>query len=99
MRLSLLSQDYHCCHITIIAVKGLALLPLVYHLYLITTFAVFRLSLVSYDYHCCHKSIENIGFLKGLTTIYREGGYKTGGGGHVKLYPYKKGGGAEKVLG
>ena len=28
----------------------------------------------------------------------RGGGYKTGGGGHVKFYPYKKGGGAEKVL-
>ena len=27
------------------------------------------------------------------------GGYKTrGGGGHVKFYPYEKGGGAEKVL-
>ena len=32
---------------------------------------------------------------KGLVTDYREGGggYKTGGGGHVKIYPYEKGGG------
>ena len=30
--------------------------------------------------------------------ITGRGGYKTGGGGHVKFYPYKKGGGAEKVL-
>ena len=28
----------------------------------------------------------------------RGGGYKTGGGGHMKFYPYKKGGGAGKVL-
>ena len=37
---------------------------------------------------------------KGLVTNYRDGGggYKTGGGGgHVKFYPYEKGG-AEKVL-
>ena len=35
---------------------------------------------------------------KGLVTNYGEGGgYKTGGGGHVKFYPYEKGG-AEKVL-
>ena len=35
---------------------------------------------------------------KGLVTYYGEGGgYKTGGGGHVKFYPYEKGG-AEKVL-
>ena len=26
------------------------------------------------------------------------GGYKTEGGGQVKFYPYKKGGGAEKVV-
>ena len=25
-------------------------------------------------------------------------GYKTGGGGHMKFYPYEKGGGAGKVL-
>ena len=48
---------------------------------------------------------------KGLVTNYREGGGATkreGGGGHVKFYPYKKGGGkcfshaeggAQKVLG
>ena len=45
---------------------------------------------------------------KGLVTNYGEGGYKTGGGGHVKFYPYEKGGrvsfshaegGAQKVLG
>ena len=53
---------------------------------------------MSYDYHCCHKSIENIGFLKGLTTNYREGGYKTGGGGACQVIPLQKGG-AEKVLG
>ena len=30
---------------------------------------------------------------KGLVTNYGEGGgYKTGGGGHVKFYPYEKGG-------
>ena len=29
---------------------------------------------------------------KGLVTNYGEGGYKTGGG-HVKFYPYEKGGG------
>ena len=29
--------------------------------------------------------------------ITGRGGYKTGGGGHVKFYPYEKGG-AEKVL-
>ena len=31
---------------------------------------------------------------KGVVTNYREGGYKTGGGGglQVKFYPYKKGG-------
>ena len=28
----------------------------------------------------------------------RGGGYRTGGGGHVKFYPYEKGGEAEKVL-
>ena len=33
---------------------------------------------------------------KGLVTNYREEGYTTGGGGHVKFYPYKKG--AKKVL-
>ena len=27
---------------------------------------------------------------KGLVTKYEGGGYKTGGGGHVKFYPYKK---------
>ena len=28
-------------------------------------------------------------YVKGLVTNYGEGGgYKTGGGGHVKLYPY-----------
>ena len=26
----------------------------------------------------------------------RGGGYKTGGGGHVKFYPYEKGGGGGK---
>ena len=31
---------------------------------------------------------------KGLVTNYGEGGgYKTGGGGHVKFEPYEKGGG------
>ena len=38
---------------------------------------------------------------KGLVTNCGEGGggYKMGGGwGHVNFYPYKKGGGAEKVL-
>ena len=38
---------------------------------------------------------------KGVVTNDREGCYKTGGGGHVKFYPYKyerRGGGAEKVL-
>ena len=34
---------------------------------------------------------------KGLVTNYGKGGYKTGGVGHVKLYPYEKGGGAEQV--
>ena len=36
---------------------------------------------------------------KGLVTNYGEGGAtkRGGGGGHVKFYPYKKGG-AEKVL-
>ena len=35
--------------------------------------------------------------LKGLVTNYGEGGgYKTGGGGHVKFYPYEKGGGGGK---
>ena len=36
---------------------------------------------------------------KGLVTDYREGGAtkREGGGGHVKFYPYEKGG-AEKVL-
>ena len=29
---------------------------------------------------------------KGVVTNYGEGGYKTGGGGHVKFYPYEKGG-------
>ena len=31
---------------------------------------------------------------KGLVTNYGEGGggYKMGGGGHVKFYPYEKGG-------
>ena len=35
---------------------------------------------------------------KGLVTSCGEGGYKMGGGEHVKFYPYEKGGGAEKVL-
>ena len=36
---------------------------------------------------------------KGLVTHYREGGYKTGGGGgHVKFYPYEKGGGRRKCF-
>ena len=31
--------------------------------------------------------------VKGLVTNYWEGGgYETGGGGHVKFYPYEKGG-------
>ena len=34
---------------------------------------------------------------QGLVTNYGEGGYKTGWG-DVKLYPFEKGGGAEKVL-
>ena len=35
---------------------------------------------------------------KGLVTNYGDGGLQTGGGGgHVKFYPMKKGGGAEKV--
>ena len=29
---------------------------------------------------------------KALVIIYREGGYKTRGGGHVKFYPWEKGG-------
>ena len=38
-------------------------------------------------------SARNIGNDKGLVTNYGEGGgYKTGGGGHVKFYPYGKGG-------
>ena len=37
--------------------------------------------------------------LKRLVTNYREGGYKTGGGGrHVKFYPYEKGGGDGRSL-
>ena len=38
--------------------------------------------------------------IKGLVTNYGEGGgaTKREGGGHVKFYPYEKGGGAEKVL-
>ena len=28
----------------------------------------------------------------------RGGGYKTGGGGHMKFYPYEKGGGGRKSL-
>ena len=44
------------------------------------------------------KTAFDVRVTKGLVTNYREGGYKTGGGGvHVKFYPYKKGG-AEKVL-
>ena len=31
-------------------------------------------------------------YIKGLVTNYRKGGYKTGGWGHVKFYPYEKGG-------
>ena len=34
---------------------------------------------------------------KGLVTNYGEGGLQNGRGGHVKFYPYEKGG-AEKVL-
>ena len=34
---------------------------------------------------------------KGLVTNYGEGGYKTGGEGYVKFYPYEEG--AQKVLG
>ena len=38
-----------------------------------------------------------VGSNKGLVTNDGEGGgYKTGGGGHVKFYPYEKGGGVEK---
>ena len=35
---------------------------------------------------------------KGLVTNYGEGGggLQNGGGGHVKFYPYKKGGGLKK---
>ena len=34
-----------------------------------------------------------------MVTNYGEGGLQNGrGGGHVKFYPYEKGGGAEKVL-
>ena len=36
---------------------------------------------------------------KGVVTNYREGrGLQNGSGGHVKSYPYEKGGGGEKVL-
>ena len=43
---------------------------------------------------------------KGLVTNYGEGGFKMGGGGEVKFYPYKKGdqsfshakGGSQHVL-
>ena len=43
---------------------------------------------------------EAVGAHKGLVTNHGEGGggYKTGGGGHMKFYPYEKGGGAENVL-
>ena len=34
--------------------------------------------------------------IKGLVTSYREGGYKTGGGTHMKFYPYEKGGGGQE---
>ena len=37
------------------------------------------------------------GILRDWSLITGRGGYKTGGGGHVKFYPYEKGG-AEKVL-
>ena len=36
--------------------------------------------------------------LRDWSLITGRGGYKTGGGDHVKFYPYKKGGGAENVL-
>ena len=38
--------------------------------------------------------------IRDWSLIMGRGGYKTGGGGHVKFYPYEKGGGgvAEKVL-
>ena len=36
---------------------------------------------------------------KGLVINYGEGGgYKKGGGGHMKFYPYEKGGRVEKAL-
>ena len=40
----------------------------------------------------------NVTTAKGLVTNYREGagGYKMGGGGHVKFYPYERGGGGRK---
>ena len=43
---------------------------------------------------CIYIISENLDFLfcKGLVTNYGEGGYKTGGGGHVKFYPFEKGG-------
>ena len=33
---------------------------------------------------------------KGLVTHYGEGGLQNGRGGHVKFYPYEKGGGRKK---
>ena len=33
---------------------------------------------------------------KGLVTNYGEGGLQNGRGGHVKFYPYEKGGGGAK---
>ena len=36
----------------------------------------------------CHNKLRDWSLITG-----REGGYKTGGGGHVKFYPYEKGGG------
>ena len=42
-------------------------------------------------------SEDNEQFHKGLVTNYGEGGLQNGRGGHVKFYPYEKGG-AETVL-
>ena len=44
-----------------------------------------------------YKTGDQLSKLGEWSLITGRGGYKTGGGGHVKFYPYEKGG-AEKVL-
>ena len=42
--------------------------------------------------------IGTLNLLRDWSLITGRGGYKTGGGWHVKFNPYERGGGAEKVL-